>query len=130
MRFLVAILFLVAGAAVAAPVTIETRADGAIVSYDPASRHEQGVWMLMNDEVVYQEPRDCAPKGCVKIERWTRQYSCGNRILARLKVTTLDASGSILLEKKYQPLLTPIRDDDTTGVALYHAACGSKRRSG
>lgn len=129
MRFLFAAL-LFAGTASAATIAIETRADGTVVSYDPASYKVDGAWIVLDDEVQYATPQDCTPAGCVKIARWTMQYSCGNRLYARRAVTSLDESGKVIEKKTYNPLIFPIKDTDTTGLALFRAACGSKRRSG
>lgn len=130
MRLAMLFLAFVTASSIAAPITVEERSDGAIVSYDPASWHIDGVWVVMDDQVTYSTPQNCTAIGCVKVERWTAQYSCPNRIYARLKVTTFDERGEILLRKKYPALLIPLRDTDTTGLALFRAACGSKRRSG
>lgn len=130
MRMLFLPLIFAACPALAAHVTIEERADGAVVSYDPASRRVEGAWVLLDDAVTFATPNQCSPSGCVKTERWTMQYSCGNRLYARRAVKSLDENGKVISSREYKPSIAPIPDTDTTGLALFRAACGSKRRSG
>ena len=107
-------------------VTIETRPDGTVVSYDPTSRAREENWSTIWYELKWAKPRDCGERGCVVVTSIKDAFDCATYRRGRIASIDLGPDGKMLNTGEREPRMVFIPDNDNTGRVLFNAACGAK----
>lgn len=133
MRILPLVFIVICGAAAAGGmVTIETRADGGIVRYDPSTKSTEGGMSAIWYEIEWTAPRDCTQTACAKFSRTQMVFNCAAAEYGRVKSVNLDKSGHEIERFEPKPRMFHVADTDVTAKVLFRAACARKadRRAG
>lgn len=125
MRAAILLLALASLSAQAGPmIKIETRPDGTVVSYDPASRAREENWTTIWYELRWAKPRDCGERGCVVVTSIKDAFDCATNRRGRIANIDLGPDGRMLNTGEREPRMAVIADNDNIGRVLFNAACG------